>query len=247
MEFRQFSSDHIMVRKSYYLILGVSRNETTQGIREAFLDLAKRYRPDRLGPERLHFFQRILEAYHVLADPARRSQYDRGLEHAGAGAEISPAAISLGVEVDGSLPQAPAILRALSIKDAVFEAALARVSGSLTAAELPAKEVPEPLTARIILSSDEAARGGIMFLGLPTCFPCERCGGSGREGMFPCSGCDGEGLIEAEETVRVHVPPMVGDGTLMEVPLRGLGVHDFYLRVHIRVAYEAAGYGQDFR
>ena len=113
-----------MVRKSYYLILGVSRNETTQGIREAFLDLAKRYRPDRLGPERLHFFQRILEAYHVLADPARRSQYDRGLEHAGAGAEISPAAISMGAEVDGSLPQAPAVLRALSIKDAEFEAAL---------------------------------------------------------------------------------------------------------------------------
>jgi molecular chaperone DnaJ/curved DNA-binding protein len=64
--------------------------------------------------------------------------------------------------------------------------------------------------------------------------------------MFPCSGCDGEGLIEEQENVRIYVPPMVGDGTLMEVPLRGLGVHDFYLRVHIRVAY-GAGYGQDFR
>jgi molecular chaperone DnaJ len=235
-----------MLRKSYYLILGVSRNETSHGIREAFLNLAKRYHPDRLAPERLHFFQRILEAYQVLSDPARRSQYDRGLEHAGAGAEMSRATISLGVEADGSLPQARTILRAVALKDAVFEAALARVSGSLTAAQLPAKESPEPLTARVILSSDEAAHGGIIFLSLPTCFPCERCGGSGQAGMFSCSGCDGEGLIEEQETVRVHVPPMVGDGTLLEVPLRGLGVHDFYLRVQIRVAYEAS-YGQDFR
>ena len=172
-----------MVRKSYYLILGVSRNETIQGIREAFLDLAKRYRPDRLGPERLHFFHRILEAYHVLADPARRTSTTEGRtrgRRSGSFARGYP----LGLEADGSLPQAPAVLRALSIKDAVFEAALARVSGSLTAAELPAKEVPEPLTARIILSSDEAARGGIMFLGLPTCFPCERCAIGSRRHRF---------------------------------------------------------------
>ena len=53
--------------------------------------------------------------------------------------------------------------------------------------------------------------------------------------MFPCSVCDGEGLIEEQETVRVHVLPMVGDGTVDEVPLRGLGVHNFYLRLHIRM------------
>jgi len=227
-----------MLRKSYYLTLGVSPNETSRGIRAAFLDLVKRYHPDRLGPERLHYFQRILEAYHVLADPTRRSQYDRGLDHAETGAQNSSAAISLGFEGVGRLPQATAILRTLFIKDAVFEAALARVSGILTAAELTTKENPEPLTARVILSSDEAARGGAILLELPTCSPCEGCGGSGRDGNFLCSSCDGEGLVEEQETVRVQVPPRVGDGTLMEVPLRGLGVHNYYLRVNIRVLPE---------
>ena len=227
-----------MLRKSYYVTLGVSPNESTREIRAAFLDLVKRYHPDRLGPERSHYFQRILEAYHVLADPARRSQYDRGLDRAGAIPEYSPAAISLGFGGVGHLPQAAAILCTLFIKDAVFEAALARVSGSLTAAELTTKENPEPLTARVILSSDEAARGGVVLLGLPTCSPCEGCGGSGRDGIFLCSSCDGEGLVEEQETVRVQIPPMVGDGTLMEVPLRGLGVHNFYLCVNIRVAAE---------
>jgi molecular chaperone DnaJ/curved DNA-binding protein len=48
--------------------------------------------------------------------------------------------------------------------------------------------------------------------------------------------CDGAGLLEGEEVVRVVVPPLVGDATLLEVPLRGLGVHHFYLRLHLRIA-----------
>jgi molecular chaperone DnaJ/curved DNA-binding protein len=55
--------------------------------------------------------------------------------------------------------------------------------------------------------------------------------------LFPCSICDGEGLIEEQERVRVLVPPMVADGSVMSIPLRGLGVHNFYLRLQIRVGY----------
>jgi len=47
-------------------------------------------------------------------------------------------------------------------------------------------------------------------------------------------------LLEEEETVRVHVAPGIGDGTVMAAPLRGLGVHNFYLRLHIRVGFDAA-------
>jgi len=28
---------------------------------------------------------------------------------------------------------------------------------------------------------------------------------------------------------------MVADGTVMEIPLRGLGIHNFYLRLNIRI------------
>ena len=111
------------------------------------------------------------------------------------------------------------------------------MSGSLTEAQPISKEYCEGLNAAVTLSPDEAAHGGVVLLKVPSCSPCERCGGSGREGMFSCSLCDGEGLIEEEEAVRVYVPPMVGDGTVTEVALRGLGVHNFYLRLHIRVCY----------
>jgi hypothetical protein len=30
---------------------------------------------------------------------------------------------------------------------------------------------------------------------------------------------------------------MVADGTVMNIPLRGLGVHNFYLRLQVRVGF----------
>ncbi|HEY6367644.1 MAG TPA: DnaJ domain-containing protein [Candidatus Binatia bacterium] len=227
-----------MLRKNYYLTLGVSRNESAHGIREAFRELAQRYHPDRLGPARLHFFQEILEAYHVLADPVRRSEYDRALNRGGAREVPSSVSISAGAGEQRNLPLPISILRVLTVRNAAFEAALARVSGRLTAAEVSSKKYPDGLAAGVILSADEAAQGGIIFLAVPSCSPCERCGGSGRKELFPCEWCDGEGLIEEEEIVRIHVPPGVSDVTRLEVPLRGLGIHNFYLRLHIRVVSE---------
>ena len=217
-------------------MLGVPRNESAGGIRQAFHEIVKRYHPDRVGSERLRFFQEIVEAYRVLGDPERRRDYDRGLVQADV---ISPA--PLVIESDrGDLPLTMSVLRRLRIKDAPFEAALARVSGSLTAAELRSKEYCEALNTTVVLSPDEAFRGGIIFLAVPSCSPCDRCGGSGRDGLFPCTLCDGEGLIEEEEMVRVRVLPSVGDGTVTNVPLRGLGIHNFYLRLHIRVGAETS-------
>jgi len=226
-----------VLRKSYYLTLGVAVNESAEGIRQAFREAVKRYHPDRVGWERAGFFRQIVDAYHVLADPERRRNYDQGLYHADL--QSAPAAIPMHMGGNGprGLPQALPVLRTLHIKDAPFEAALARISGSLTAAEVNSKEYCEGLNATVMLSTAEAEQGGIVFLFVPSACPCERCHGSGRQGMFPCDECDGEGLLEEEEIVRVHVAPGSGDGTVTPVPLRGLGVHNFYLRLHIRVGF----------
>jgi DnaJ-class molecular chaperone len=226
-----------MLRKSYYLTLGIPPNESAEGIRQAFRDIVKRYHPDRVGSDRLAFFQKIVEAYRVLADPDRRRDYDRGLYHAGLKSGAAETPVSIGSEDSGDLPQALSILRTLYIKDAPFEAALARVSGTLTATAVPfiEKDYCEGLNTVVLLSADEATQGGVIHLAVPSCSPCDRCGGSGREGLFPCALCDGEGLVEEAETLRVLVPPQVADGTVMELPLRGLGVHNFYLRLHVRV------------
>jgi len=43
-------------------------------------------------------------------------------------------------------------------------------------------------------------------------------------------------MVEEEKIVRIHLPPMVRDGTIMEIPIGGLGIHNVYLRLAIRIA-----------
>ena len=68
-----------MVKRDYYIILGVPRSESRAGIREAFRKLAKKYHPDLGGPEATETFQEIAQAYEILSDPEQRRTYDQTL------------------------------------------------------------------------------------------------------------------------------------------------------------------------
>jgi molecular chaperone DnaJ len=227
-----------MLAKSYYLTLGIPRSESAEGVRRAFRDQIKRYHPDRLGPARLEFFDRIVEAYRVLSNPERRRDYDRGLCHSFQSGENGGAGepVPSTPERTSGLPQVASTLRARCIKAAPFESALAQVSQNLISSHIPERGSPERLSVIAILSPAEALRGGTLDLAVPGCSPCMRCGGTGMLGFFPCDLCDAEGLLEEEDTVHLRVPANVADGSLIELPLRTLGLHNFYLCVQIRVA-----------
>ena len=92
-----------------------------------------------------------------------------------------------------------------------FDAALARASRNLTEAAADERKYPEGLDLQVVLSAAEALKGGILKLTVPSCSPCNQCGGAGREGLFPCALCDGEGLRQETETLRVRVPENVAD------------------------------------
>jgi DnaJ-class molecular chaperone len=227
-----------MLRKNYYLTLGVSRTESSEGIHRAFCNLVKRYHPDRVGLMGLSFFHEIVKAYRVLGDPQRRLQYDEGLAHGEASAALlRPVVVHSGTEPGSLVPEIGLPLQ-VDIMRPSFEAAFARVARHLNGVGSPREERLEGVEAQVILPRHVAARGGIAFVTVPTCSPCQKCGGLGEDGLFPCSFCQGEGLSEEDETLCIQIPPMVGDGRLMEIPLRGLGVHNFYLRLHIRVGSE---------
>jgi curved DNA-binding protein CbpA len=71
-----------MQAHNYYKILNVSRNASTEEIKEAYRRLAREYHPDlhpgnSAAEER---FKEICQAYEVLSDTVQRSEYDQGLE-----------------------------------------------------------------------------------------------------------------------------------------------------------------------
>jgi len=227
-----------MMTKDYYVILGVSRTESTSGIREAFRELVNRYHPERVGPQGARAFQDMVEAYQVLSDPERRKLYQQGLRHAEGSAEPQPAPIIVGQRPrpEPLVPGSMSVLRDFQTIQPSFEAMFERFRRNFTGIGVPKGERLEGLNVEVILSPAVAARGGVASLGVPVFSPCPVCGGSGREWLFPCTYCREQGMVEEEETVHIPIPPMVRDGTILEVPIRGLGIHNFYLRLYIRIA-----------
>merc|ERR1719297_712639 len=77
---RQSKLFHItnQLLKDYYSILGVAKNANQKDIKKAYYQLAKKYHPDtnKDDPHAMKKFQEVSEAYEVLSDDSKRSQYD---------------------------------------------------------------------------------------------------------------------------------------------------------------------------
>jgi curved DNA-binding protein CbpA len=71
----------------FYAVLGVSRNATSDEIRERFLQLTRQMHPDRFhGDEKRHAeerFQAVTQAFNILSNPARRRAHDAELARPG--------------------------------------------------------------------------------------------------------------------------------------------------------------------
>lgn len=67
-----------MNKRDYYEVLGVSKNASDAEIKSAFRKLAKKYHPDvSKEPDAESKFKEAQEAYAVLSDSQKRSQYDQ--------------------------------------------------------------------------------------------------------------------------------------------------------------------------
>lgn len=62
--------------KDYYEILGISRDASDEEVKKAYRKLAHKYHPDKAGGDEQKF-KEINEAYQILSDKQKRSQYDQ--------------------------------------------------------------------------------------------------------------------------------------------------------------------------
>ena len=222
-----------MPAKNYYVVLGVSRDESSAGIRSAYHKLARRMHPDTAGPADITRFQEINESYEVLSDPDRRRAHDRDfgapelvpqmpVRRQASSWSIAPEPISLFGQPGETKPS--------------FEAFRERYLRNFTGRNMPKAERAESLTLDVALSPAEAFYGCTVPVGVPVFAACSECGGTGQVFLFRCLECAGSGLSEEQRELDVHVPPRVQPGTVLDVPIDMFGINNLYLRLHFSIS-----------
>ncbi len=162
--------------KDYYKILNVNKDATQDDIKKAFRKLARKYHPD-LNPgdkSAEEKFKEINDAYAILSDPQKRSEYDSG-----------------GTTFEG--------FKNYNFKE-TFD--FGDIFGDLFSSEIKTGETyskGEDIYAGIELSLEEAFAGITKPITFTRTINCDSCSGSGAESYKDCDKCKGTGTIKGSK------------------------------------------------
>lgn len=181
--------------KDYYKILGVEKTATEDDVKKAYRKLAHQYHPDRTGGDEKKF-KEINEAYQVLSNKEKRTQYDRfganfeGFQ-AGHGGGNPFAGFGFGDGAEFGFGFDPGNVGDISeMFDAVFEGL--GVKRRRTYQRGGDLELAHELTL------EEAYAGKKESIKFKTTVACTHCSGIGHfpdAGFTPCEPCDGRGEV----------------------------------------------------
>jgi molecular chaperone DnaJ len=212
--------------KNYYLILGVGRGADIGQIKKAYRQIAKKYHPDISRSDSNERFRELQEAYETLADVEKRRQYDRLLKNEEA--PVRPPAPHVAPAPDVS--QFQRFSRFESFIDEFFEGF---VPGFFQTERFKAPR--KDLYFEVILSADEALRGGLYPIRFPVGEKCPDCNGYGRRARLVCQNCGGRGAIQTERTFSLSIPPRTSDGTQVTLSLEDIGLAGVDLHIRVQV------------
>jgi molecular chaperone DnaJ len=177
-------------------------------------------------------FRRSPRRTRCSADPAARRRHNSTLAEWEARPPVGPALTSAA----SWRPERVSLVAEPWAVRPSFEALMERLLRNVTGLGVPKAERPESLTLEIILEPEEVARGVRVPIGVPAVARCPRCGGAGHVWLFPCASCRQKGVVATERIVDVTIPARVRPGTVIDVPLQGLGIHNLYLCCLVRIA-----------
>lgn len=237
-----------MAKRDYYEILGVEKSASKDEIKKAYRKLSKKYHPDINQEEGSdEKFKEVAEAYEVLSDEDKRSQYDRfghegmksqfgggggGFQSSGGFGgfeDIFSSFFGGGRQADPNAPRKGDDLQYTMTVD--FEEAVFGVTKTITIK----KEVTcdtcdgngaKPGTSKSTCSMCSGAgrvavEQNTPFGRIQTERTCPTCEGTGQEIKDPCNKCKGTGTVMKDVDIEVTVPEGVDNGQQIRVQGQG--------------------------
>lgn len=253
-----------MAKQDYYELLGISRSASADDIKKAYRKLARQCHPDANpdDPNAEARFKEISEAYMVLSDPEKRSNYDR-FGHAGADGQGFGGFEGFG-DFGGlgdifemffgaggrrrSGPEKGSDIRAdleLTLKEAAFglerELKAPRTESCSTCDGSGAAAGSKPATCSTCNGAGQVQYAqNTPFGRIVQTRSCDRCRGAGKMIEKPCPTCRGTGQIRKTRGIKVKVPPGVDNGSRLRVAgegeagTRGGPRGDLYVYIHVQ-------------
>jgi len=99
-------------------------------------------------------------------------------------------------------------------------------------------EIFRTLTLEVLLTRDQAHRGGSVQILVPVRISCPTCGDFGDLGFFQCRRCSGIGASLDEFPLQVEYPPGIQDSYQVAIPLDRYGIPDVCPILLFRIASE---------
>ena len=238
--------------KDYYKILGVERSASLDEIKKAYRKLALKYHPDKGGgAENEAKFKEASEAYAVLSDDKKRSQYDQfgaagvnggqgfgGFDFNGAdfngfeGFEDIFSSFFGGTARGGRRSKADItrgrdveVMIELDFEEAVFgveKEIRVRMETTCQICKGKGTETGKVITCEQCSGSGQVRMMRQTILGsFQQITTCPKCHGAGETVTEPCRGCKSDGRRMGEATIKITIPAGIGDGQTIRVPGKG--------------------------
>jgi molecular chaperone DnaJ len=206
--------------KNYYDILGVKKDASADEIKKAFRRLARKHHPDAGGSEEK--FKELNEAYEVLSDSEKRSQYDQYGQYFGG--NVPPGAGAPGAGWPGGGGGYAYQHVDLGDLGDMFGSMFGGGAGGATRTRGKQAHRGRDLTYEVTLDFDEALKGVSTKVDVQRSESCATCKGSGaKPGTSPttCPTCGGSGHVSQGQGlfgISRACPRCAGTGTVIEDP-----------------------------